>query len=138
MDWGMALPRLCKSIRGYGLLLLLMLLGCGQDEKLTPVRGHVFYHGQPLKGGTIVFTPDAERGGRGPLAWGEIEADGRYTLHTGDKPGVVSGWHRISIAPPSPSPASVELPRKYGDPEQSGLLREIQAGKLNEHDFYLQ
>jgi hypothetical protein len=119
-------------------VILMLVLGCGGDEKLTPVRGRVFFHGQPLAGGTIVFTPDAERGGHGPLAWGEIEADGRYLLHTGDKTGVVPGWHRISIAPPSAASSAVYLPRKYGDPEQSGLLREIQAGKLSEQDFYLQ
>ena len=28
----------------------------------------------------IVFTPDADRGGHGPLAWGEVGPDGRYTL----------------------------------------------------------
>src|SRR6516225_7750875 len=79
----------------------LAVLGCGQGEPMTPVHGRVFFHGQPLPGGTIVFTPDAERGGRGPLACGEIDADGRYTLRTGDKPGAVSGWHRITIAPPA-------------------------------------
>jgi hypothetical protein len=126
--------------------VLLTILGCGREDKFTPVRGQVFYQGQPLMGGTIVFTPDAERGGHGPLAFGEIGSDGRYTLHTGDRLGAVSGWHRVSIAPASSagSPVSnsassaLALPRKYGDPEQSGLLREVQPGKSGEQDFHLQ
>ncbi len=120
-------------------------LGCGRGDKLTPVHGHVFYRGQPLAGGTIVFTPDAERGGRGPLACGEIGADGGFTLHTGETIGTVAGWHRVTVAPPSPAaspgPATtpvLELPRKYSDPEQSGLLREVKAGTAVEQDFHLE
>jgi hypothetical protein len=132
-----------EALRGVGLLLALAVLGCGRDEKLTPVRGQVFYHGRPLAGGTIVFTPDAERGGRGPLACGEIGADGRFTLHTGDKPGAVPGWHRITVASVTPpaqtaAPPVMDLPRRYSDPEQSGLLREIKAGVVAEQDFHLE
>ena len=126
-------------------LVVLMIFGCGEDDGLTPVHGRVFYHGQPLPGGTIVFTPDTERGGRGPLATGEIAADGRYSLRSGDKLGAVAGWHRVSIAPPALAvppgqtavPLTIDLPRKYSDPEQSGLLREVRPGKSGEQDFYL-
>ena len=143
MDWGTALSRWYLSLRYGGPLLLLLLLGCGREVKLTPVRGQVFFHGQPLSGGTIVFTPDPERGGRGPLACGEIGPDGRYSLHTDDKPGAVPGWHRVTIAAASLASSQkglppVDLPRKYGDPEQSGLLRQVQADKIVEQDFHLQ
>src|SRR5579883_1000213 len=127
-------------------LVALAVLGCGQGEPMTPVHGRVFFHGQPLPGGTIVFTPDVERGGRGPLACGEIGGDGRYTLRTGDKLGTIPGWYRVTIAPPTHAaapgqavlPPAVELPRKYSDPEQSGLLREVQPGKSGEQDFHLE
>jgi hypothetical protein len=133
---------LCSGV----ILATLAAFGCGQDENLVPVHGRVFFHGQPLPGGTIVFTPDPDRGGRGPLACGEIDAEGRYTLRSGDKPGAVPGWHRITIAPPSRavapgqavSPPAVALPRKYSDPEQSGLLRDLQPGKSGEQDFHLE
>jgi hypothetical protein len=120
-----------------GVLLGLAVAGCGHDDKLTPVHGQVFYHDQPLAGGTIVFTPDPERGGHGPLAYGEVGPDGRYTLHTGDTPGAVPGWHRITIAPVGQASTS-DLPRKYSDPQQSGLLREIKADKIVEQDFHLE
>ena len=135
-------PALCCAL----FLAALAVLGCGQGESMTPVHGRVFFHGQPLPGGTIVFTPDAERGGRGPLAYGEIGGDGRYSLHTGDKLGTNPGWYRVTIAPPTlaaapgqaVAPPAVELPRKYSDPEQSGLLREVQPGKVGEQDFHLE
>ncbi len=148
MDWGMGLNTSREALRWGGLLLALAVFGCGRDDKLTPVRGQVFYRERPLAGGIIVFTPDTERGGHGPLACGEIGTDGRYTLHTGDRPGVVSGWHRVTIAPPSPvtlpaqqtvvSPSASELPRRYSDPEQSGLLREIKTSVDGEQDFHLE
>ncbi len=131
--------------RGF-FLVALAILGCGQEEPLTPVHGQVFFHGKPLPGGTIVFTPDAERGGHGPLAYSEIGDDGRFSLRTGDKLGTSPGWYRVTIAPPARAvvpgqaivPPRVELPRKYSDPEQSGLLREIQPGKSGEQDFHLE
>ncbi len=142
----MDVGKLRTALHWGTILGMLSGLGCGQDDSLTPVHGRVFYHGQPLPGGTIVFTPDVERGGRGPLACGEIGSDGRYTLRTGDKPGTIPGWYRVTIAAParavSPgqavAPPVVELSRKYSDPEQSGLLREIQAGKSEEQDFHLE
>jgi hypothetical protein len=133
----MGLNRRRPPLRRCGLLLALALLGCGRDDKPMPVHGRVFYRGQPLPGGTIVFAPDPERGGRGPLACGEIGADGHYSLHTGDTPGAVPGWHRVTIAASS-ADSQAEMPRKYSDPEQSGLLREVKPGVVAEQDFYLE
>jgi hypothetical protein len=125
--------------------LLLLPAGCGGGApKLAPVRGQVFYRGQPLAGGTIVFTPDPERGGSGPLACGEIGGDGRYTLRTAEELGAVPGWHRVTVAPLAPAPGAppvagpLTLPRKYSDPEQSGQDCEVKAGLANVHDFHLE
>ena len=74
------------------LLLAALLAGCSRpDAELAPVQGQVFYRGRPLAGGTIVFTPDPERGGHGPQAIAEIGTDGRYTLLTSGKKGAVPG-----------------------------------------------
>jgi hypothetical protein len=125
-----ALPWLC------GLLLAACLAGCGRDEPtLAPVAGRVYYRGQPLTGGTIVFTPDAERGGHGPLACGEIGPDGRFTLHTGPAAGAVPGWHRITVAAIA---GSTPLPGKYTDPTQSGQAWEVKAGQSNACDLSLE
>jgi hypothetical protein len=146
MDWGMNVCRLSTALCCGFCFAALALLGCGQGDPLTPVRGQVIVHGKPLPGGTIVFTPDVERGGHGPLACGEIDGDGRYTLRTGDKLGAAPGWYRVTIAAPARAvapgqavaPPAVEVPRKYSDPEHSGLLREVQQGKSGEQDFHLE
>ncbi len=120
--------------RWWGLFLLLGA-GCGSREsERAPVRGQVFFQGRPLAGGTIVFAPDPERGGRGPLALGEIDAEGRYTLRTGDQPGAVPGWHRVTVAA---ADSEAALPRRYRDPDHSGLARQVQAGQSNVIDLKL-
>jgi hypothetical protein len=116
-------------------IALLALAGCGGgDDSPRPVTGRVLYRGAPLAGGTIVFAPDPERGGDGPVAWGEIGADGRYALRTTTGEGASPGWHRVTFA----AAAGKALPARYSDPARSGQTCEVKAGKANEIDFELQ
>lgn len=128
--------------------LLLVSTGCDSSSPpLVPVTGRVVYHGVPLPTGTIVFTPDPQRGGTGQAARAEIEKDGTFRLKTGDLDGVSPGWHRITVlaleAPPGELPKNRFLiprsliPEKYRDPELSGLRREVKAGKDNQLDVEL-
>jgi hypothetical protein len=122
--------RLAHRRRWAGLALLL-LAGCGRhDEPLVAVEGHVFFHGAPLSGGTVVFAPDPERGGDGPLARAEIGPDGHYALSTGDAAGAGAGWYRVTVAAPP-------LPRRYTDPERSGQRVEVKPGAPNTIDLHL-
>jgi hypothetical protein len=114
---------------------LLLLVGCGRGgggANLTPVQGRVFYKGEPLAGGTIVFTPDQEHGGRGPQAWAKIDADGRYRLTTDDRHGATPGWHRITVAC-----SASQLPPRYRDPELSGQRFEVRLDRANTCDLHL-
>ncbi len=131
------------------LLAALAAAGCGPDDAApAPVRGHVFYKGAPLAGGSIVFAPDADRGGRGPLARGDIRPDGTYTLRADGRPGAAPGWHRVSIVAvvaPAPKPAGTALsdvrsllPRKYASPDLSGLEAQVRPGEDNVIDFHLE
>ena len=127
-----------RTIRTYLCWGLLLLAGCGRSQPtLAPVQGQVFYNGQPLAGGTIVFTPDPERGGRGPQAWAEVAADGRFTLYTGRKKGAVVGWHRVTIAPLRRAAPAIVLPTRYRDPELSGQRVEVRADRVNHCDLRL-
>jgi hypothetical protein len=117
--------------------LLLAAAGCGGQPKLAPVSGRVFYRGVPLPGGTIVYTPDEERGGRGPLAMGEVGTDGRFTLSTGRHKGAVPGWHRITVAPAGRG-GGPALPLRYRDPEQSGWRLEVKPDRANTHELNLE
>jgi hypothetical protein len=106
------------------------------------VHGRILYLGNALPGGTIVFTPDTDLGGDGPMAVAEIKPDGSYTLKTGGETGAASGPYRVTIASEAPvTPATakpaVVLPRKYSDPAQSGLKREVKAGEVNVINFDL-
>jgi hypothetical protein len=129
-------------------LALILLAGCKRGEvQLTPVQGKVYYRGQPLPGGTIVFAPDPERGCMGPLATSEIKPDGQYTLQTGSRPGAVPGWHRVTVAAPATAPAPAgapvlaatwTLPRKFSHPEQSDQVHEVKPGQPNTLDIKLE
>ncbi|VTS08708.1 hypothetical protein [Tuwongella immobilis] len=120
---------------------MLALAGCGESntERVT-VHGQVTIQGQPLIGGTIVFTPDPERGQSGPLSFAPIQSDGTYILRTEQGFGAPPGWHRITIAPAPTVDANTPalLPSRYRHPEQSGLVRQVQATGENQIDFQLQ
>jgi hypothetical protein len=119
--------------------LLLVLVSCSRrSEDLPVVTGQVFLHGKPLTGGTIVFTPDSERGGSGPLATGVIGSDGRYSLTTEGRRGAVPGWHRVSVAALRNPPDGPPLPDHYHDPEQSGQSCEVKSGMANSIDLHLE
>ena len=115
---------------------LLLTLACGGKEPvLAPVSGRVFYKGQPLPAGSIVFTPNADKGGRGPLARGEIQTDGSYSLRTNGAPGSCAGWHRVtvvSVQAAAEQPAAGKflevrslLPARYASPDLSGDRKSV-------------
>jgi hypothetical protein len=112
-----------------------LVAGCSRSEPtLTPVQGRVFHRGQPLPGGTIVFTPDVSRGGRGPQAWAEIDSEGRFSLKTDGRHGAAPGWHRITIAPLG----EYRLPSRYRDPDQSGQRVEVKSDRSSPYDLHLE
>jgi hypothetical protein len=136
----------------FGLLamgLLVLAVGCGPGEvALAPVHGKVLHAGSPLPGGTIAFTPDASRGGSGPLAYAVIGKDGTYSLKTGERLGAAPGWYRVTVvalegaepaaSPQSPSPVARSLlPTHFRDPELSGLTCEVKPGQENAIDFHV-
>jgi hypothetical protein len=116
--------------------LILLIAGCGRGEaSRVPVKGQVYYRGQLLNQGVVVFTPDADRGGAAnEQGTASIQADGGYEIRTDKGAGLPPGWYKISIAATN-QPA---FPDKYRNPERSGLAREVVAGKDNVIDFRLE
>jgi hypothetical protein len=115
------------------------LAGCeAEPARLTPVHGKVRFRKVPLRGGVIVFTPDAVRGGGGPMSHAEIQPDGSYVLACDDGPGAVPGWHRVTITAFGDVNSRPPLPARYGDPEQSGLAFEIKPDRDNLIDIDLE
>jgi hypothetical protein len=123
-----------RSSAMVGTAVLLFLAGCeAEPNKLATVHGKVFYRGEALRSGTIVFTPDAVRGSDGPMAQAEIQPDGTFVLRTSGMPGAAPGWHRVTVVSfvdAAATPRSV-LPTRYSDPEQSGLSYDIQPDRDN-------
>ena len=121
---------------------LFALAGCGtKTPAKSAIKGKVWYRGEPLPGGVIVFAPDAERGNNGPLARGAIAADGTFSL----APETAGGWYRVAIAPlpsdgqtlPTPSNPYPGAPARYRNPLLSGLQGEIKVGVENSFEFHL-
>ena len=136
--------------RPRGILAIIGLVffaGCeGGTASLASVSGKVFYQNQPLPRGTVVFVPDADRGNNGPLAQGTIQGGGSYTIQTGEKPGAMPGWYRVTvIAVENTSGFSLNgsavprslVPERYRDPELSDLACEVKAGQENSINFNL-
>ena len=132
------------------LLGLLLLIGCsGQPPALTQVRGKVWYKGVPLKGGTIVFTPDAGAATAATLPSRKSRPMAVFSSKPATPTGAAPGWHRITIAALSPGTTSPQghpytplpqslLPDKYRDPELSGLHCQVKANQPNTIDFQLE
>jgi hypothetical protein len=127
---------------------LLFLAGCGSSTPpLAPVSGTVAYRGQPLPGGIVVFSPDPAKGSSGPLATARIDSEGRFTLKTGDTPGAVAGWHRITVVCVNEHDPGIQgqkfamppslIPERYRCADLSGLSREVRMDDKNEFHLNL-
>ena len=121
-----------------------LLTGCPQrPTTLTHVSGKVLYRGAYLQGGVIVFTPDTSKGESGKIAFGKIQSDGTYTLHTSDAAGAAAGWYRVTVAVLAGATSSHDtppislVPEKYRDPQLSLLQCEVKSNRDNHLDFNL-
>src|SRR5262245_2660647 len=117
----------------------ILVAGCGGSKPAdTIVRGQIYYRGEPLSGGLVVFAPNPDRGLDGPVVTATLNDDGSFTLTTADGQPVPPGWYRIAVAPkagtvdqPTAERPYPGLPAKYRNPTQSGLEREVKAGTDN-------
>lgn len=113
--------------------LLIVISGCSYGPVVpTSIQGKILVQKQPLREGTIAFTPDMERGSVGPMAYGAIIADGTYTvLPQPGKDSIHAGWYKVSFL-------SQGLPPKFSDPNLSGQVKQILSGQINKIDFNLE
>jgi hypothetical protein len=110
--------------------LLALCFGCGKHE--SSITGAVTVDGKPLTRGTVTFHPKAG----GAAAYARIDADGSYTVKTGDQEGLKAGDYVATVvATAAPGPGQSEaamgkliIPARYGTIEQSKLEYTITAG----------
>ncbi|MDB5336114.1 MAG: hypothetical protein JWN70_1733 [Planctomycetaceae bacterium] len=125
--------RLLPSLIAFPLLAI----GCAPaPPKTVKVKGIVSFNGEKLTSGTISFVPTTITPGEAihPVTV-ELDNGGNYNLSTfnaGD--GVSPGQYSVTVVsydrPPDPATPGQEvwsIPRKYGNPQASGLRAEIRA-----------
>ncbi len=122
--------------------------GCGTasgpaTEDAGTIRGVVVFNGQPLAGGLIVFSPDPERGGRGPSLRATVAADGSYCIRPDPAADLPAGWYRVAIAPPpqwrcDPHGQVLPFPWHLTRPDTSGLYREVRPHHTNLFSFSIE
>jgi hypothetical protein len=104
------------------------------------VKGHVTLDGKPLKIGTVITIPDAGRGARGL-----IQPDGSFELGTYAKAdGALLGTHHIGVVAyeganlgPESNDAKLIVPKRYTNPESSGLTIDVKADGNNAPELTL-
>lgn len=121
------------------LLFLVPNLGCSRTPPpQAPAKGRVLVNGYPMRGGTVVFTPDAKRGARGPISMAVLDNNGAFQLASDAGPGAVVGWHRVTVAPPPSSPDLMAGLERYRHPDLSNLQFEIRTNADNEFTIALE
>lgn len=120
-------------------VLLAVCAGCSNSAGPgAAIKGRVTCAGRPLANGLIVFTPDTERGQRGPGAQVRLDADGRYALPGGHASRLAPGWYRVTIAGPVDALESgPRVAERYRYPERSGLEAEVRDQPEYEFNFDL-
>jgi len=76
-------------------LLAVIVCGCGGGAggpDLVPVTGTVLYQGKPIAGATVTMQPE-----KGPIANGFTDAEGKFRMTTGGRPGVPVGNAKVGI-----------------------------------------
>jgi hypothetical protein len=149
-------------IQKFSFLLLLAaaMVGCaGSDDapSLVAATGTVFYEDKPVAGATVTFQVE-----NAPISTGLTNAEGKFTMTTGGRPGVPLGPAKVGIAKVTATQqdmtamkpedmqkmqmqnkgvtpmAKPEIPEKYGNPEKSGLVATLDAdGGKNVFEFRL-
>jgi len=138
-----------KNSAGLSLMILgAILCGCGgasDAPQMAEVEGTVTWQGKPLTNAGVAFTPTS-----GPVAIGQTDATGHFSLSTQGRPGAAIGVHQVTIQAFEPLPAGTvidsdnppklisRIPAKYGELANSGLGADVTADAAeNKIDFDL-
>jgi len=120
---------------GLAVLLIGGLAGCGDGGlTLVPAVGVVTLDGKPVADAGVIFTPV----GGGPAASASTDSNGRFQLHTVNRPGAVPGEHVVTVTKQETTglgdfgavgPGGIKtiwnVPEKYSNPKTSGLEFEV-------------
>lgn len=146
-------------IAGCGLLILAAGCGGGVSDapQLVPASGTVLVNDAPIVGANVTFQVEGK-----PIANGTTNAEGKFTLTTGGRPGAPLGNAKVGISKITGSQENMttmkpedmmnmqkqskgvtpglteEIPQKYGNPATSGLTADLsENGDSNVFEFRL-
>lgn len=105
-------------------------IGCGDSDgvKLAKAGGTVTMQDAPLSGANVTFIPES-----GPVAVGQTDDQGKFTLSTGGRSGAPVGNCRVSIQLSAPSD---DLSSLSSEEQMRELTKQMGAtqGKFGEKD----
>ncbi|MBX3432547.1 MAG: carboxypeptidase regulatory-like domain-containing protein [Pirellulales bacterium] len=109
--------------------IVLVAAGCG-GRNTGKVTGRVIGpDGAPLVRARVTAAPVGE----GKTVYGTTDAEGRYSLSTGNPDeGVPAGEYRVGVVEDLGDPElhkQPTIPRRYGNPAMSGIGFEVAAGE---------
>lgn len=107
--------------------LVLALIGCGGEAtlpSLTEAEGVVLLGGQPLPNATVSFHPTQSRLPANATATGVTDAQGRFKLTVGNKPGAIPGEHIVTVM-------EGPVPEEMRGQEAQAKLATFQVGRKN-------
>ncbi len=123
-------------------LLLVLVLGCGQRPELGQVTGTVRAAGKPLANVLVTFIPQADGDAAAIRSLGTTDEQGRYQLKTEQQDaGALVGQHKVTVedlavyqAPRADDGTVLAMPparfaATYSDPLRSPLAREVKPGE---------
>ena len=108
---------------------ILFSIGCGDGRKpRVKTSGTVLIDGEPLTWGYVTILPQDGR-----AAGGQVGPDGRFSFTCyGDNDGAIAGTHTVIVSAGEslgPSTRKWHAPKKYANPETSGLTVTIDQPK---------
>ena len=116
---------------------IVVLAGCGSEEKPVDVSGKVTFNGEPVTEGSVQFIDD--RTGRGAEV--DLGPGGAYkaSLFAGEYKVVVTPPYMVDESKGLPNPYYKKvknIPQKYHSTDTSGLTAAVSPDKST-HDFEL-
>jgi hypothetical protein len=85
-----------RSVCFFGVLVLIVSLGCAPGEELGRIHGEVLFEGQPLDRGVVMFANQAT----GVYMTAPLQADGTYRVEMAKGSGLPLGEYQVAVAPP--------------------------------------
>ena len=137
---GIALSTLMRNMspaHGMATLLLLLVAGCGGNDNLASVTGHITLDGKPVPNAFIKFIP---KGATGAPSFGKTDSSGNYRMMFSDtEAGAWLGENAVTISTGdvglAPGMGSAEsIPAVYNT--KSTLVETVKQGS-NKIDFKL-